>query len=87
MMYVLNSVNYTGSTIADQKVQSLGNYSNFQEIKTFATTNIPTSSLRALSSAVKKRSEFRCGTKHNERNELLYCKHTFLFSSFVFRNA
>ncbi len=65
MMYVLNSVNYTNSTMADQKVQSLGAYSDFQEVKTFATTNIPNSSLRALSSAGTGRSEFRCGTKHN----------------------
>ncbi len=65
MMYVLNSVNYTNSTIADQKVQSLDTYSDFQEIQTFATSNIPNSSLRAVFSVGVGRSEFRCGTNHD----------------------
>lgn len=63
MMYVLNSVNFTGTTVADQKVKSMNNYTDFQEIRTFATSNIPNSSLRGASFDTLKRGEFRCGTK------------------------
>ncbi len=64
MMYVLNSVNFTGTTIADQKVKSMNNYTDFQDVRTFATTHIPNSSVRgAALFDVSKRKGFACGTK------------------------
>ncbi|APD07305.1 5'-nucleotidase [Flavobacteriaceae bacterium UJ101] len=63
MMYVLNSVNFTGTTVADQKVNSMNNYTDFQTVRTFATTNIPNSSLRSVSFDGSKRGEFSCGTR------------------------
>ncbi len=63
MMYFLNSSNYTGSTIADQKVNGMNNYSDFQEIRSFATNNIPNSSLQRGSFYISKRANFSCGTQ------------------------
>lgn len=62
MMYVLNSVNFTGTTIADQKVKSMDSYTDLQNIKTFATNNIPNSHLRGQTFDFSKRKGFVCGT-------------------------